>query len=235
MTPSQSKRSHHPLRPARMAATQSGFCRFMSLRQSSCASWSRAVFSRHCGWSFQNFSLTCGKLDPCVNQNAVAMAGLDQRLQIFVALRIGIVEVPGCGVHRADTGVAPAFGQIIGIGAGAVGVIEERPEPWSAKGWRETEIGKRLHQIRKAFIAVRPGLTATQRTAPCPMRYRRSAARLSSVLWRRRARRRVIHSAGDRSPCSRSPEAHALCISTMWIAGDGIRGSDEAKAGGERR
>ena len=48
-TPSQSKRLSKVRISAATASEASGRARFISLRQSSCASWSRAVFSRHSG------------------------------------------------------------------------------------------------------------------------------------------------------------------------------------------
>ncbi len=60
LTPSQSKRSISVFTPCDTARKQSRLVRFMSFRQSSCASCNRAVFSRHSGCWFQNVSLTCG-------------------------------------------------------------------------------------------------------------------------------------------------------------------------------
>ena len=97
------------------------------------------------------------QFDPGVNQNAVAMAGLDEVLQVFVALGVGIVEMPRSHVQGADARLAPARGEIVGIGARAIRIVEERPEAGAAKRGFEAEIGQRLHQVGKALVAVRAG------------------------------------------------------------------------------
>ena len=144
------------------------------------------------------------QFDPGVDQNAVAMAGLDEVLQIVVAFGVGVVEVPRSDVQRADARLAPALGEIVGIGARAIRIIEEGPEAGAAKSGFEAEIGERLHQVGKPLVAVRAGTgrdpehrARTRRESP------RSGALPSSDLWRRRARRRGFRSAGVRRPGSR--------------------------------
>ena len=56
------------------------------------------------------------------------MAGFNELLQILVPGGIGFHVVPGGNVEHAGTGLAPAFGQVIDVGANAVGGIEEGPE-----------------------------------------------------------------------------------------------------------
>ena len=67
------------------------------------------------------------QFQPCVNQDRLAMAGLDQSAQIFVALRIALPVMPRRDVQRADAGGPPARGEIIEIDPRPVRRIEERP------------------------------------------------------------------------------------------------------------
>ena len=55
-------------------------------------------------------------------------------------------------MEGGDARFAPAFGEVIGIGSGAIGVIEERPQLRCAKGRLKSEIRQRLHQVRKALV-----------------------------------------------------------------------------------
>ena len=98
------------------------------------------------------------QFDPGVDQNAVAMAGVDEVLQVFVAFGIGVVEMPGRDVQGADAGFAPALGEIIGIGARPVGIIEKGPQAGAAEGGPEAQVGQRLHQVGEAFVAVGAGI-----------------------------------------------------------------------------
>src|SRR5205823_8042386 len=63
-----------------------------------------------------------GQLDPGVDQNSVAMASLDERLNVAVALGVGIIIMPRSHLQRRDAGCPPARGEIIEINAHAVGV-----------------------------------------------------------------------------------------------------------------
>ena len=94
------------------------------------------------------------QLDPRVHQDAVPVASFDQLPQIFVARGVGVVEMPRRRMQRADAGRAPAFREIVGIGARAVRVVEKRPQPGSPERRPKAEIRQRLHEVRKAFVAV---------------------------------------------------------------------------------
>ena len=97
------------------------------------------------------------------------MAGLDQTFQIVVALGIGVVEMPGGDVQRADAGCAPARGEIVEIDARAIGVIEEGPQAGGAKRSVEAEIGERLQQVGKALVAVLAGIGGDPQDSARPL------------------------------------------------------------------
>jgi len=59
------------------------------------------------------------EFDPGVDEDGAAMAGVDQFCEILVALRVGLVIVPGGDLESADAGGAPTVGHVIGIGAKA--------------------------------------------------------------------------------------------------------------------
>ena len=96
-----------------------------------------------------------GEFDPGVDKHAVAVAGFDEPVEVFIAFGIGIVEMPGGDMERADTGLTPAFGEIVGISAHAVGIVEKGPEVRGAHGGFKAEAGKGLHEVGEAFVARR--------------------------------------------------------------------------------
>ncbi len=81
------------------------------------------------------------------------MASFDEAPEIFVGLGVLFVVVPAGHVQRADTGFAPALGEIVEIDARAVGAIEERPEAFALEGRLHPEIAESLQQVGKAFVA----------------------------------------------------------------------------------
>ncbi len=85
------------------------------------------------------------------------MAGIDQAAEPLVALGIGLEVVPGCDVERGDPGLSPAPGEVVQVGAGAVGGIEERPGPPRAERRGEAEVGQGLEQVRESLIAAFAG------------------------------------------------------------------------------
>src|SRR5580700_2389361 len=87
----------------------------------------------------------------------MAMAGLDQALEVFVPCGVAVVEMPRCNVERTDTGFPPSRGEVIRIGSRAVRIIEERPQVGTARRGFKSKVSQRLHQVRKAFIAVLTG------------------------------------------------------------------------------
>src|ERR1700677_1100502 len=87
----------------------------------------------------------------------MAMAGFDQALQVFIPRRIAVVEMPRCNVERTDTGFPPSRGEIIRIGSRAVRIIEECPQVGTARRGFESKVSQRLHEVRKALIAVLAG------------------------------------------------------------------------------
>ena len=60
-------------------------------------------------------------------------------------------------MQGADSGGAPAGGEIIEVDAGAVGGIEEGPQAGGAEGGLEAEIGERVQQVGKTLIALLAG------------------------------------------------------------------------------
>ena len=97
------------------------------------------------------------KFEPDVNQDRVAVAGFDETAQVFVGLGRRFVVVPAGDMQRADTGFAPALGEIIQIDARAIGAVEEGPQALAAERRLHAEIVERLEQVREAFIAFLAG------------------------------------------------------------------------------
>ena len=97
------------------------------------------------------------QFEPGVHQDAFAMAGLDQLLQVRVAFRVGLEIVPGGHVQGGDPGLAPARREVVHVHARAVGGIEERPQAVAAEGRLQAEIGQRIQQIREALVAALAG------------------------------------------------------------------------------
>ena len=97
------------------------------------------------------------QLDPGVDQDAVAVAGVDQVAQLGVALGVGLPVVPGGDVESGDAGVAPPGGEIIEIDAEAVGGIEEGPEVAGADGRREAHIDEGVREEGEAVVGARAG------------------------------------------------------------------------------
>ena len=56
------------------------------------------------------------QLEPSVDQHSLAAASGDQLLQIGIALRVGVVEMPGADMHPCHARLAPAPRQIRRIG-----------------------------------------------------------------------------------------------------------------------
>ena len=67
------------------------------------------------------------QFQPGVDQNAFAMACLDQLRQVLVPLRIGLVEMPRCHMQRCDPALAPARRKVVQVHAQPIGGIEEGP------------------------------------------------------------------------------------------------------------
>ena len=61
------------------------------------------------------FLADVGQFHPGVDQNAVTVPGVDEALQVFVPIGRGVVEMPGCGMERANARFTPAFGEVIEI------------------------------------------------------------------------------------------------------------------------
>ena len=85
------------------------------------------------------------------------MAGLDQVLEVPVALRVGFVVMPGGHVESGDAGLAPSRGVVIQVHAQAVRRIEEGPHAGRAEGCLDAEIAEGLEKVGKALIAAFAG------------------------------------------------------------------------------
>ena len=82
------------------------------------------------------------QLQPGVDQDPAAMAALDEAAEIVVAAGIRLVEVPRRHVEAANTRQPPALGKVVQVRAGAIGGIEEGPQPVGPEGRREPQFGK---------------------------------------------------------------------------------------------
>ena len=98
-----------------------------------------------------------GQLEPGVHQDPLAVAGLNQPLQVGIGFRAGLEIVPGGDVQGGDPGLAPAGGKVVHVHARAVGGIEEGPQTVGAEGRVHAEIGESVQQIRKALAATLAG------------------------------------------------------------------------------
>ena len=90
------------------------------------------------------------------------MAGFDQFFQIRVTLRVVLPEVPRGHMKRGDSGGTPTRGEVIGIDAGAIGGIEERPQAGGAERCFESEIRQRqayLFRCAEELISIDPSVT----------------------------------------------------------------------------
>ena len=97
------------------------------------------------------------------------MAGLDQTVQIVVALRIGFVVMPRGDVQRADAGLPPAFGEVVQIDAGAI--RRNRRTPTGARIGRAARTrDRRAPESDKETVRDHrlPGETASHSTPPRP-------------------------------------------------------------------
>src|SRR5882724_681093 len=95
-----------------------------------------------------------GQLQPYVNQDCFAVAGLDQVAEIFVLLRIRFVVVPARDMKRTDASLAPAICKIIQVNARTIGTVEECPEALAAERWIEAQVAEGLQQVGKALVAL---------------------------------------------------------------------------------
>ena len=93
------------------------------------------------------------QLQPGVDQNTLAAASGDELVEIRSLRRVRVVIVPGGDVQAADSGVAPLSGEIAGVGAQPVRRVKKGPQPVAAKRRLQAQIGQRVQQIGKAFVA----------------------------------------------------------------------------------
>ena len=174
----------------------------MSLRQSSWASCSSGGFFAPLRMVVPEFFAHVRQFDPGVDQNAVAMAGFDQELQVLVAFRVGIVEMPRGHMQGSDAGLAPAGGEVIGIGARSIRVIEEGPEVRTAnRRARIRDPSAPASGKGSARSRAGPGDAATHNTAPAPIALACDQRRARPAIFRENARcRRAPRNAEVRSP-----------------------------------
>src|SRR6185436_16934459 len=59
------------------------------------------------------FLADVGQFEPGVYQDALAMSGFDELLEVGVLLRAGFEKMPGGNVQRSDARLAPASGEVI--------------------------------------------------------------------------------------------------------------------------
>ena len=98
-----------------------------------------------------------GEFDPGVDENGATVGGFDEFVEVFVALGIGVVIVPGGDVEGSDAGGAPAFGEVIGVGAEAVGGVKEGPEAAGFERGFEAKGSEGLQDVGEAFVAILAG------------------------------------------------------------------------------
>src|SRR5947209_3745622 len=60
-------------------------------------------------------------------------------------------------MEGADSGSAPASGEVVQIDAAAVGAIEEGPKPVGTEGRFEPDIGERVEKVGETFVATLTG------------------------------------------------------------------------------
>ncbi len=85
------------------------------------------------------------QLQPCIHQNAVPVTGVDEVLQVCIALRVGIVKMPRGDVQRCDAGITPMCREVVRVGACPIGIVEKGPETRTAERRFEAQIRKGLH------------------------------------------------------------------------------------------
>lgn len=94
------------------------------------------------------------EFDPGIDQDGVAVAGLDERSKVLIALGIRLPVMPRGDVQRGGPARAPAPGKEFGIGAEAVGGVEEEPQVAGLGERLRAQRPKRLNQIGIALVAL---------------------------------------------------------------------------------